>query len=355
MAKTQRRKNISRKRMGGSPYYNSSTKTYFREYASAFSEFPYDIPKETESLILTSVRFTTIPDSIGKLTNLKKLRLSMYEIKYLSPEIQKLPKLEEFSISESIIEEFPDIVLKLTKLKRLDMANNKITKIPNEIDQLINLEELNVSGNYLITKIPDTIGNLTKLKTLKVHYNILTEIPDTIGNLTNLETLYLNNNKITKIPDIIGNLTKLKILNLGYNKLKYLPDTIGNLTELKSIYVQVNELVTLPQSMAKLNNLSDYVDFSKNPYKYIPENVQKNLAKHLTFLPKPFPTDDWVSVFNAHQMYKKTDRPFHKMLNNDVSSHIFSFLEPQQQEEILKSQGVDGGKRKTRKTHKRKS
>ena len=348
MAKTSRRKNISRKRMGGSPYYNPSTKTYFREYASAFSEFPYDIPKETESLILTSVRFTTIPDSIGKLTNLKKLHLSMYELKYLSPEIQKLTKLEDFGISQSTIEEFPDIVLKLTKLKRLDMANNKITKIPNEIDQLINLEELNVSGNYLITKIPDTIGNLTKLKTLKVHYNILTEIPDTIGNLTNLETLYLNNNKITKIPDIIGNLTKLKMLNLGYNKLKYLPDTIGNLTELNRLYLQFNELVTLPQSMSKLNNLSDNVDFSKNPYKYIPENVQKNLAKHLTFLPKPFPTDDWVSVFNAHQMYKKTDRPFHKMLNNDVSSHIFSFLEPRQQEEILKSHGVGGRKRKTK-------
>ena len=355
MAKTSRRKNISRKRIGGSPYYDPSTKTYCREYASAFSEFPYDIPKETESLILTSVRFTTIPDSIGKLTNLKKLHLSMYELKYLSPEIQKLTKLEDFGISQSTIEEFPDIVLKLTNLKRLYLAHSRITKIPDEIDKLINLEDLNVSSNYLITKIPDTIGNLTKLKTLQVDYNILTEIPDTIGNLTNLETLYLNNNKLTKIPDTIGNLTKLKMLNLGYNKLKYLPDTIGNLTELKSLYIQVNELVTLPQSMAKLNNLSNNVDFSKNPYKYIPENVQKNLAKHLTFLPKPFPTDEWVTNFNAHQMYKKTNRPFHKKLNNDVTSHIFSFLEPRQQEEILKSHGVDGGKRKTRKTHKRKS
>jgi len=107
-----------------------------------------------------------------------------------------------------------------------------------------------------------------------------------------------------------------------------------------------NQLVTLPQSMTNLDKLNNNVNLSGNEYKYMPEDVRKRFAERLTFLPDPFPTDEWVTNFNTHEMHKKTDRPFHKKLDNDVSSHIFSFLKPRQQEEILKSHGVGGRKRK---------
>lgn len=75
-----------------------------------------------------------------------------------------------------------------------------------------------------ISKIPDAIGNLTKLETLMLAENKIQTLPETIGLLTNLKTLYLFNNQLTALPESIGNLTKLEWLGL-----------IGNIFSKKTI------------------------------------------------------------------------------------------------------------------------
>ncbi len=341
-------KNRSRRiRIRGGAYsknYDPSTKTYYIK--KNISKFPFDIPEETENLKIIDAWLDSIPDSIGQLTNLKELIINVkIGLKSISPEIEKLTKLEKLYLGFCEIRVFPVSLTKLTNLKTLNLENNDLFKIPDEIGNLINLETLDLASNRL-DKIPDTIGNLTNLQKLYLNNNKLTKIPDSIGNLTNLQKIYLNNNKLTDIPDSIGNLTNLITLSLNNNYLKYIPDNIGNLTNLIILDLQDNKLVTLPQSMVKLNN---NVNLSRNPYSYIPKKVQEKFAGRLTFLPTPFPTDEWVTNFNTHEMHKKTDRPFHKKLDNDVSSHIFSFLKPRQQEEILNSHGVGGRKRRTMK------
>ena len=108
----------------------------------------------------------------------------------------------------------PDTMLNLTNLKTLILSECKLTSLPESIENLTLLKNLRLNDNQL-TSLPDTIGNLTLLKHLSLYDNQLTELPETIGNLTQLEYFYLEDNQLTKLPDTIENLTLLKT-NIAY-------------------------------------------------------------------------------------------------------------------------------------------
>ena len=62
------------------------------------------------------------------------------------------------------------------------------------------------------------------------------------GLLSNLHEFFLGNNPITKIPDSIGNLSNKKLLNLIYKpELLYIPKSLTNLTHLKEIKIILND------------------------------------------------------------------------------------------------------------------
>ena len=125
--------------------------------------------------------------------------------------------------------------------------------LPASIKDFYNLKILNVcsfkdNDNYVASRgtmyrgkiclraLPDSIGNLTKLRILDLSSNDLRELPDSIGNLKNLEELYLSKNyEFSKLPDSIGNLESLKILELEGTNLDTLPESIGNLTNLENL------------------------------------------------------------------------------------------------------------------------
>ena len=50
----------------------------------------------------------------------------------------------------------------------------------------LSLQELSLAGNML-TKLPDSLGNLTHLQKLQISGNRLTHLPASIGNLNRLE------------------------------------------------------------------------------------------------------------------------------------------------------------------------
>jgi Leucine-rich repeat (LRR) protein len=184
------------------------------------------------TLNLNDNQLTTLPDSIGNLTNLEKLILDNNQLTTL-----------------------PNSIGNLTNLETLFLDNNQLTTtLPDSIENLTNLEDLYLDNNQL-TILPDSIGNLTNLETLDLKHNQLTILPDSIGNLTNLEFLYLNHNQLTILPDSIGNLTNLKFLYLDNNQLTTLPNSIGNLTNLEELYLDNNQLTILPDSIRNLTNL----------------------------------------------------------------------------------------------------
>ena len=76
--------------------------------------------------------------------------------------------------------------------------------------------ELYLVRNYAGTRtIPESIGNLTKLKKLGLYGNEIGSLPNSIQNLTDLEELYVDLNPIEKLPEGISQLKNLKMLGIA--------------------------------------------------------------------------------------------------------------------------------------------
>jgi leucine-rich repeat protein SHOC2 len=115
-----------------------------------------------------------------------------------------------------------------------------------------------------IESLPDSIGNLTNLVSLRCVDNRLTSLPDSIGNLTNLRELRLYKNQLKNLPDNIANLQNLTWLSLSLNRLRIFPESIISLTNLTGLLLNGNQLTVLPTNIDRLANLT-YLDITGNP------------------------------------------------------------------------------------------
>lgn len=179
----------------------------------------------------------------------------------------------------------PESIGNLTALKGLRIYHFGISgTIPNSIGNLTELEYLDISvagvlfgEENLSGPIPASIGNLTKLKTLRFEGNALSgEIPASIGNLTNLQELNLAWNKLTgEIPSSIGNLTQLINFSAWRNELSgQIPATIGNLVNLRNLELNNNRLTgSIPASIGNITNLEWLVLNGNNLSGNIPASI----------------------------------------------------------------------------------
>ena len=101
----------------------------------------------------------------------------------------------------------------------LDLSNNQLSKLPESICNLTALVELDVSSNDL-EDLPQDIGKLSKLTHVNASHNQLKCFPLALFDCTNLEVLNLEKNDIEFIPSEIAlKLTKLQNLLLGGNPI----------------------------------------------------------------------------------------------------------------------------------------
>ena len=124
---------------------------------------------------------------------------------------------------------------------------NQIMAMKQELNLFLHKNQLNY--------IPESIGNLTKLKDLSLEWNQLNYIPESIGNLKSLKILKLTDNQLKELPDTIGNLESLEYLSLSINNLTMLPDTLKNLKNLEEIWITGNPLLEFPNALNDLNKL----------------------------------------------------------------------------------------------------
>jgi internalin A len=182
-------------------------------------------------LNLSDESLAELPESIGQLTQLRRLTL-------------RLPQLTTL----------PDSISRLHQLQTLDVSENQWTRLPEGIEHLTSLQRLNLSRNQLTT-LPESIANLTSLRTIHAHYNQLTALPETIGRLKTLRQLLLSDNLLVSLPQSIGHLVQLKELLVSRNLLAVLPDAICQLTQLERLDVSSNYLTSLPERIRELSEL----------------------------------------------------------------------------------------------------
>ena len=154
----------------------------------------------------------------------------------------------------------PECIGCLTELESLRLGWNQLTGGLENLEDLIQLKNIYLYSNQLTGSIPENIGNLRALESLNLGSNQLTgSIPESLGNLTALTGLYLGNNQFTgELPESIGNLISLEGLDLSRNQLSgSIPGNIGNLTELEILYLDRNQLTgSIPESIGNLTKLT---------------------------------------------------------------------------------------------------
>ena len=175
-----------------------------------------------------------IPSEIGELKNLIYLSLHSNQLSGNIPlEIGELENLTELYLySNQLSGNIPSEIGELKNLTVLDLHSNNLNgNIPLEIDELKNLTYLSLYSNQLSGNIPLEIGELENLTELYLYSNQLSgNIPSKIGELKNLTWLSLYSNQLTKIPESIVNMTKLTNLNIAGNNLQgaipFLPQSL---------------------------------------------------------------------------------------------------------------------------------
>ena len=132
---------------------------------------------------------------------------------------------EELDLSSLKLRELPESIGRLTQLQRLRLYNNQLTALPGSLGRLTHLLELNLQENQL-TALPESIGRLTQLRSLWLHDNQLTALPESIGWLTQLQRLLLHGNQLTILPESMEKLTHLEELFLHDNGALGIPPEI---------------------------------------------------------------------------------------------------------------------------------
>ena len=122
-------------------------------------------------------------------------------------EQKELDECESFLISGTSISTLPESIGNLTNLQGLAIIDTSISTLPESIGNLTNLQRLIIIGISISTSIstlPDSIGNLTNLQILFMGGISIRTLPDWIGELPNLTKLELSELTLDAIPKSLG-------------------------------------------------------------------------------------------------------------------------------------------------------
>ncbi|KAL2324591.1 hypothetical protein Fmac_023649 [Flemingia macrophylla] len=182
------------------------------------------------------------------------------------------------------------------------------------------LQVLNLADNQLLSELPRWLFNLScPISHIDLSRNhIHGQLPETLPNLTNVKSLVLSDNSLKgPIPCWLGQLEQLQELDLSHNFFSgSIPTNLGNLSSLIKLILESNELNgNLPENLGQLFNL-EALQVSKNFFTGIVS--ERNLLsltnlKHFSisspdlifdFDPKWVPPFQLLNVELGHLRYK---------------------------------------------------
>lgn len=177
--------------------------------------------------------------------------LSAEEVSTASPDI-----VRHLLLSDPAYGILQETIQPLTQLRVLSIDYRthhapEFTEIPQAIQHLSELKELSLTGVTSLKSLPQGLGNLKKLETLRLHYSSVETVHPDIFQLPVLKKLYLGFNLIQSIPPIFTE--SLEVLDVTTNKLTTVP---GSVTRLQSLGIANNPLQHLPAGLENIPDLS---------------------------------------------------------------------------------------------------
>ena len=208
-----------------SPCAGFSQENVFDSLTKAFAS-PAKVKCLNPNFTEKELNMKTLPVKFGTLTNLEVFGFGCLEkLTTLPAGIGNLTKMTELIIDNgngcSMNVAIPASIGKLQNLRvlRLYGAIESAKPLPATIGELRSLEVLDLGRNGLTT-VPASIAKLSNLKTLRLEYNALKAAPAFVGELKNLEELSLDaNENIKTLPASMAKRTGLKV-SMGNNALK---------------------------------------------------------------------------------------------------------------------------------------
>jgi internalin A len=174
----------------------------------------------------------------------------------------------------------PEWLGELSQLLSLKLSRNELTALPESLGQLNQLQNLDLRDNQLMA-LPNSLGQLGQLQNLNLDINKLTALPESLGKLSQLDNLNLHRNQLTALPESLGQLNQLRSLDLSHNQLTALPQSLGQLSQLLTFFLNDNQLTVLPESFGRLNQLQN-LNLSRNQLTTLPESLgQLNQLQNL--------------------------------------------------------------------------
>ncbi|CAH2037962.1 unnamed protein product [Thlaspi arvense] len=214
--------------------------------------------------------------------------------------------IHENSLACSSSLELRPELFELKHLKSLSFFNCFISPMVIAKEDWINfassLESLEFRSNPgLIGKLPETVGNLTNLKSLVVLENGFNgELPASICNLKSLKRMVLSGNAFKgMIPNCFKGLKELLILDLSRNSFSgTLPSSVGDLFSLLKLDLSNNLIEgNLPQEIGFLKNLT-LLDLRNNRFSGgLSNNIEKiQSLTELVLSNNPMSDEDMMGI-----------------------------------------------------------
>ena len=206
----------------------------------------------------------------------------------LDEEIYELKELHFLRISETCLSKIdPKISLLAENLTDLVLHHNKLSSLPDSVGDLVKLKLVDLSWNEFGT-FPQPLCSLENLLTLNISQNQIETIPVEVSGMANLHELYVSGNKLSSLPDSLSKLELLATLQADHNRIAELPGNVSEIRALKALHLFDNVLTDLPASLVLLDKLK-LLDLRGNKFKdrrllklaNVEQTQPKGVFKHL--------------------------------------------------------------------------
>ena len=253
------------------------------------------------SLQMEYNEFSTLPESLGNMTNLRVLNLKGVRLKTMPESFHKMRKLNFVHISAAhedlvqeiaphllgILEDDPLVWAHYLVKQNLFVRNGISSSVPKPRDKykkpvkgtqvvdgrldltLLNSSKLSEVLNPLIVNhlylsynqlehLPSALESFIALQYLDLGVNQLTEFPQELQILTSLQEVSISSNLIQEIPSGVQLPDSLKILDLSSNQIDAFPSALKTCKSLEKLDLSGNQIHEI-----KLEDLRDFRDLKE--------------------------------------------------------------------------------------------
>ncbi|KAK4528854.1 hypothetical protein GAYE_SCF65G6801 [Galdieria yellowstonensis] len=177
----------------------------------------YDILQRL-SLRIPNGCMSSLPEDLGKLSNLSSLIINDNSFRFLPESIGQLHALRVLEVENNQLEQLPESIGQCKKLEAVRLSGNKLKSL-KPLNEATDLVSLHCDRNQL-EELDLDFTRMNRLAVLSATGNRLKQLPDSIGCLDNLTTLQLSRNEIQVLPNSMGDLKKLQTVTLDENPIR---------------------------------------------------------------------------------------------------------------------------------------